>query len=349
MAEGTHEHDVNLKDIFDDIFDYHKSIEDSSEPTNSTGVQSKVKNAIGLCQRAIFMVNKLRLFSDNEDIEEVSTNEIRYMLLSAYLGYFTLKNTSEDRINVVKLGEHYIKDFLHLCQSYSVCQRLIPNLEESEDPAQGDNSAKPSSRPPDLNAMKREREEKIRRYKEKQATTTRLKELSEAVKQSHVDEEVKREYYMTLLTQWVHTSVEELTSIKDELPILEHMAKLKIGEASAKKEVDKPLKQPFRPFILTKNNMQKEVFGLGYPAVPTMTIEEFYQKKVDDGTFQLHSESLQDWAMNPEKTAAAVEEEEVEKEEKIERDDPVTIIRERNWDEWKDDHRRGWGNRQNMG
>ena len=33
--------------------------------------------------------------------------------------------------------------------------------------------------------------------------------------------------------------------------------------------------------------IQKKVFGAGYPSLPTMTIEEFYEQKVQDGTFQI--------------------------------------------------------------
>ena len=33
--------------------------------------------------------------------------------------------------------------------------------------------------------------------------------------------------------------------------------------------------------------LQKEVFGLGYPSIPTYTLDEFYEQKVKDGTFQV--------------------------------------------------------------
>lgn len=39
--------------------------------------------------------------------------------------------------------------------------------------------------------------------------------------------------------------------------------------------------------------------------------------------------------------------EDEEKEDKIENDDPETLARARAMDEYKDDHRRGWGNRHN--
>ena len=33
--------------------------------------------------------------------------------------------------------------------------------------------------------------------------------------------------------------------------------------------------------------IQKSVFGAGYPSIPTVTIEEFYEQKVKEGTFQI--------------------------------------------------------------
>ena len=46
--------------------------------------------------------------------------------------------------------------------------------------------------------------------------------------------------------------------------------------------------QPLRPFIITKDHIQKTVYGLGYPSIPTMTIEEFFDKKVEEGTLHEH-------------------------------------------------------------
>jgi len=47
--------------------------------------------------------------------------------------------------------------------------------------------------------------------------------------------------------------------------------------------------QPFRPFIITKDMLQKEVYGLGYPGISTMTVQEFFDKKVEEGTLHDHS------------------------------------------------------------
>ena len=42
--------------------------------------QGNIKEGIEAAERAILMVNKLHLFSNNEELEEVATNEIKYVL-----------------------------------------------------------------------------------------------------------------------------------------------------------------------------------------------------------------------------------------------------------------------------
>ena len=54
-----------------------------------------------------------------------------------------------------------------------------------------------------------------------------------------------------------------------------------------------------------------------------------------------------DDAKNVEMAQQRDEQEEGEKETKAERDEE--LARARQFDDWKDDHRRGWGNRYNMG
>ena len=44
------------------------------------------------------------------------------------------------------------------------------------------------------------------------------------------------------------------------------------------------VKRPLKPIIITRDAIQKEIFGMGYKNVPVMSIEEFYEdraRKVD--------------------------------------------------------------------
>ncbi|GJQ70381.1 hypothetical protein Trydic_g22812 [Trypoxylus dichotomus] len=146
-------------------------------------------------------------------------------------------------------------------------------------------------------------------------------------------------------------TIDEIKSIEMEKPILEHMAKLGKDDKPKSKRPPPP---PLKPIIITKDEVQKAVFGAGYPSLPTMTVQEFYEKRVRDGIFPdpnkpqvqksltLQEASLAGISLNDEE-----EKENEQKENLIEEDDPEYIERMRASDEFKDDHRRGWGNRMN--
>lgn len=46
------------------------------------------------------------------------------------------------------------------------------------------------------------------------------------------------------------------------------------------------LLQNYRPIIITKDLLQKKVFGAGYPSLPTYTVEEWFDQQVAAGNFQ---------------------------------------------------------------
>ena len=62
-----------------------------------------------------------------------------------------------------------------------------------------------------------------------------------------------------------------------------------------------------------------------------------------------YGNSLYDWADKPDQKKQSEIDEEERKEKLQEIDDPVELARQRQWDDWKDDHKRGEGNRHNMG
>ena len=67
------------------------------------------------------------------------------------------------------------------------------------------------------------------------------------------------------------------------------------------------------------------------------------------GDKSTNARSLLDEAKNTEMAATKAEQEEKDKERKIELDEEEQLARARQFDDWKDDHRRGYGNRHNMG
>jgi immunoglobulin-binding protein 1 len=101
--------------------------------------------------------------------------------------------------------------------------------------------------------------------------------------------------------------------------------------------------------------LKKQVFGTGYPSLPTVSVDQFITQKFKDGDLvfqkdkEIYSNSLQRYAEQPDLLREQEENSEEEHEEKEERDDQEEIARKRRWDEFKDENARGSGNRHNMG
>merc|ERR1712127_556745 len=107
-----------------------------------------------------------------------------------------------------------------------------------------------------------------------------------------------------------------------------------------------------QPIIITKDKVQKEVYGLGYPSLPILSVDEFYEKRVADGWWKpppATGTALQDRAADADLEMRLKEEEEREVDEVVDRDCEEARAKAVAWEEWKDDHRRGEGNRKNMG
>lgn len=91
---------------------------------------------------------------------------------------------------------------------------------------------------------------------------------------------------------------------------------------------------------------QARVFGAGYPSLPTMTVDDWYEQHRKHGALPDQGVARRAGAEDEEE---AQDRDEEEKEKKVEEDDEEALLKARNWDDWKDSHRRGYGNRQNMG
>lgn len=88
---------------------------------------------------------------------------------------------------------------------------------------------------------------------------------------------------------------------------------------------------------------------IGYPSIPTMTVSEFYDQRVRDGIFPdpnaVRDTSMQSIGDN--ERAEMEEQQDIDRELKLDADDDYELARARAKDDYKDDHRRGEGNRYN--
>ncbi|KAA0190598.1 Immunoglobulin-binding protein 1, partial [Fasciolopsis buskii] len=206
----------------------------------------------------------------------------------------------------------------------------------------------------DLNSPAAKRDAKIKQYKEKKELEQRLETMATYIDQPHVDEEVKREYNLTLVRHWLYTVNEELNTLLQE----EQFLSMDPEQLKPAEKTERQSTQHIKPFILTRDAAQAAVFGAGYPSLPTMTIDQLYEQEVKLGLIppqpksqtkmQEEGSSARVTRIDPsESEKEAAEKKAIENDALEDADDPDKLRESRNWDAFKDEHRRGSGNRMN--
>ncbi|KAL0100144.1 hypothetical protein PUN28_019525 [Cardiocondyla obscurior] len=304
------------------------------------------------------LVSMVDMFSDNETFEEVATENIKYFLLPALLGKLTNQICgTNDRMHLVKVAEIYFVDFLKRLKAYGLTNVEIPDIDSTDEKKKEDNRHLQESSPRMLQEMVTNRNAKLQRYQQEKDLESRLNTLKKNLDNTNIDDEIKRDYFVTLVKLYAMRIVEDLNLLKTEKSILEGMKGMESmhgsGAEAQRTHKHKTTAPKLQPIIITRDEVQKKVFGAGYPSLPVLTVQEFYEKRVKDGDWPdpsqhnaTHSRCLQDTA-NKDENKDSEDDEAVLKEEMEEKDDPEHLERARAMDEYKDTHRRGWGNRYN--
>lgn len=323
-------------------------------------------------EQATVIVNQVSMFSPNELIDEVSTESLPFMLLPYFLGKLSTKINNPNSTEALELGEVYFKDHLQRCQEYELCEAPRSKAEQDNKT----DAAQQRSEQRELIEAAYNRNDKIAQYRKMKDIDEYMSRMRYAVKNKTADDEVRREFFLKYLDKSIMDAKQELESLR----MMKEMVKMRLGrmKAGAQEQLEhstaeqqprahgghahshghshghhhiesKP--KPLQPFIITRNAAQKAVFGLGYPSVPIMTVDEFYQQRVDEGIFPDEQKMAK---INQEKAiAAALDPNEQDDEEnavvelQVENDDPEYLARMRRMDEYKDVVRRGDGNRHN--
>ncbi|NXH58211.1 IGBP1 protein, partial [Rhabdornis inornatus] len=326
-------------------------LEASAEPSSGApAVQDKVRQGMDALQRAAAMVAQLELFSENEDLEEIASADLKFMLLPALLGGLTLKQVdlSRRREHLESAREHFLH-FLKLCRNYGLGSFQLPPGTAGEEKTESP-SAPQDPGQPNLVAMAMSRTAKIERYKQKKELENKLASMSSSVESGTADEDQIREFYILQIQKWISTSLEEIESIDQELVILRSRDAARQAPAGPRGP-SRPARTPVKPFILTRDAAQARVFGAGYPGLPTMTVDDWYEQRRKQGIVsqQGFGEPGSPSCLSPPAGASDEELQKQQKETEEEEDDEEALRKARDWDDWKDTHPRGYGNRHNMG
>lgn len=305
------------------------------------------KKLFDLCLEKI---ESLSLFSNNETIDDVSTKELKYLLVPAYLCKIMLsKECSSHRLETFTQAREYAIRFLNQIIQYGF-QGVEKKLEEVLKYDRPEINLTEVS----LQDAMRSRDEKIEKYRSRKLLESRIEEIEKMLKQEvEVDDELNREYYLKLMNRWIDDTLDSLNNEIRLGLLLERNRPVSSTDEVTKSRPEMSARN--ETITIVKDSIQKQVFGLGYPSRPTVTVDEFISEKLKSGdlVFEKHkpvySNSLQRYAEQPNLRREQEDLSDTEREEKLDKDDQDELVRLRKWDEFKDETPRGSGNRQNMG
>ncbi|XP_036113505.1 immunoglobulin-binding protein 1-like [Molossus molossus] len=340
MAAAKEEESLlpRLPQLFETSKQLLEEVEEAAEPTTAPMVQKKVLKGLDLLEKAAKMLSQLDLFSRNEDLEEIASTDLKYLMVPALQGAFMMKQVSPDkRLDHLQWAREHFIYYLTQCQFYHVEEFELPQTKDN--PAEN-NTASSSMAYPSLVSMASHRQATIERYKQKKEVEQRLSAMKSAVESGQVDDEHVREYYLLHLRRWISISLEEIESIDQEIQILREKGPSKEASTLHSALQDRPAG---RPFILTRNVAQAKVFGASYPSLASMAVNDWYDQQEKCGTLPDQGTAK---TVSEVKTTAWQQEDQEEEEEE---DCDSTPHQAQEWDDWKDTHPRAYGNRQNMG
>ncbi|CAD5165344.1 unnamed protein product [Musa acuminata subsp. malaccensis] len=383
--------DMPLPALFEEASKIHAMASESSVDREA------LRKGIQTLRRCDEMISKLGLFSSNETKDDVSTANLKYLLVPFYIGELTEKVAEDGRLKVLKISRDHLKEFISICETLE----LIPE-EELERSSQRGANTPANQRAKKIARFKRQRAaeaklQEIKEKKERRWRSLRAAALSSPVEVGEEDVldddgEEEREAWLTTISLSICKAFDLLEMLKKEEEMLAAVKERqsKEGEdfaheildertkraetwhrnAASKAAVSKPAEpitcatfaqdviegraqlsqahehkhQPmiFGPASLVggrltseRERMAAQVFQPGY-RLPTMSIEEAglremeMMKKWQEWNVKLMEEANSSW--HKEGTTST-------------EDEDAEVEKARAWDDWKDDHPRGAGNK----
>lgn len=101
------------------------------------------------------------LSSRNEDLEEIASTDLKYLMVPAFQGVLTMKQVNPSkRLDHLQWAREHFLNYLTQCQCYQVAEFELPNAKNNST----DNTASSSMAYPNLVAMASQRQAKIERW-----------------------------------------------------------------------------------------------------------------------------------------------------------------------------------------
>ncbi|KAL4575736.1 hypothetical protein LXL04_011820 [Taraxacum kok-saghyz] len=212
--------DMSLPALFEQARKIHLLASDSAVDKETL---RKGCEALRQCEE---MISKLGLFSANETKEDISTTNLKYILVPFYVAELTEKTGHDDRIEILKVSQSKIKEFLSFCDA----MELVPE-DELETLTQGGQKTVVDRRAKKIARFKRQRaaESKlleIKERKERRGRSTKAAALSSTFVDTGDDDDVdddgeeEREAWLTTISLAICKGLDLMEMLKKEEEML---------------------------------------------------------------------------------------------------------------------------------
>jgi len=353
MADTESTTDESLPSTFRTAQELREQVNAGTIPSNNAAPQ-----LVQLLSRCAALVSSLGLFSPNETLEDIATSELQYLLVDFYLGDALNRKGSlvpAERKQTVQAARSAWESFLRRLDQYDILrpedaklwERYLDNRSTFE-VAAGD-------------ATKR-RETKINRFKDEKELKRKLEMLKNDPRLSQQDDDITRSLHLADINLRVHETFQNLEFLNLEMQMLSMAPPPQAPgqpvddrerakrDAAYSERLDMPHTsllnrtgpildasgKPLRPFTLLDKRIQLQdgVFRPDHN-LPTMSIDEYLEEeRKRGGIIEGGGEKS---GIRPE-----VDEDDLDKADE-------ETMKQRAWDEFKEENPRGSGNTLNRG
>jgi len=326
-----------------EFYDAYKAAKAFLNPDKETPGQADLDDLSGKLKAIARRVGQLRLFSPNEELDDISTTDLKFLLVPSLIGdVLGATRDFSDRARALRQALICWRGFAADCSRLGIAHR--------------DDMRAIDRNPEDALDAASKRDEKIARFK-------RSKELDEQVaylfkKKREVfgdefhwghggtfDEDMERDLILKLLGRAVASAAEEIASAEQELPLLEMMA-ARGGPEAPPPERPPPSEKPFILKIQDKAEcmrMYKEmVFQCPYQ-LPTMSLAEAADIEMEQMREREERKATQERDQRADEDDRWFHGDRYGSKEDDEEDKKT--YKDRDWDDWKDEHPWGSGNK----
>lgn len=96
---------LSLSELFNRGQGIYISVQESNLASADPKLQSQIEQGIAFLERASDLVQRLGIFSENEFVDDINANDLRFLLVNAYLGSLVLQRTGTNRKDILELSK----------------------------------------------------------------------------------------------------------------------------------------------------------------------------------------------------------------------------------------------------